>query len=315
MIVGRATEKEELDRLLESAHGGHSGRLLLIGDPGIGTSTLMTWLEHRATGRGLIVISLHGHDLDRGPDLLDRLARSAEAGSTVLTVDDAHLASPAALTRLADAADRLTDLPLTLAIAARTVPEVTRRLAAWPILRVGPLSTEDSVSLLEHTLGPDVSAVVLFRLADALEGNALALEQVPRLLTLDQLAGRAPLPDRMPVPPALDLAWGSVLEILPVRVQMAALDLAIGGPRRDLLAALGRDAGWTDADLSALVDAGLAVDTPGGPPGFAHVVVRDVILGRASAIDLRQRHRRAAALGIDLCLPRERSSPTSRAES
>ncbi len=90
----------------------------------------------------------------------------------------------------------------------------------------------------------------------------------------------------MPVSPALDLAWGTALEHLPVTVRMAALDLAIAGPRRDLLAALGRDAGWTDADLSALVDAGLAVETPGGPPGFAHAVVRDVVLGRASAVDL-----------------------------
>ena len=303
MIVGRSTEKEELDRLLESAYGGLSGRLLLVGDPGIGTSTLLTWLEHRACKRGLIVTSIHGADLDQCPDLLDRLAASCASGPTVLTVDDAHQAGPIALSRLRDASERLADLPLTLVAAARSVTEVTRRLASWPRLHVGPLSAVESVALLEQTLGLDASPVVLFRLADALEGNALALEQVPRLLTPDQLAGRAPLPDRLPVSPALDLAWGTALEHLPVTVRAAALDLAVAGPRRDLLAALARDAGWTDADLSALVDAGLAVETPGGPPSFAHAVVRDVVLGRALAVDLRQRHRRAADLGIVLHLP------------
>ena len=55
MIVGRSTELEELDRLLDSAVTGGSGRMLVVGDPGLGTTTLLTVVAQRARRRGVRV--------------------------------------------------------------------------------------------------------------------------------------------------------------------------------------------------------------------------------------------------------------------
>ncbi len=54
--MGRSTELDELDRLLGSAVTGDSGRVLLVGDPGLGTTTLLTAVAQRARRRGVRAI-------------------------------------------------------------------------------------------------------------------------------------------------------------------------------------------------------------------------------------------------------------------
>ncbi|MCB9012241.1 MAG: AAA family ATPase, partial [Actinobacteria bacterium] len=41
MFVGRAAERAEIDRILAGAHGGRSGTVLLVGDPGVGKTALL----------------------------------------------------------------------------------------------------------------------------------------------------------------------------------------------------------------------------------------------------------------------------------
>ena len=42
-LVGRQAEREALDRLLEAAHGGHGGALVLHGEPGVGKTALLDY--------------------------------------------------------------------------------------------------------------------------------------------------------------------------------------------------------------------------------------------------------------------------------
>ncbi|WP_182263085.1 helix-turn-helix transcriptional regulator [Rhodococcus sp. UFZ-B548] len=53
MLLGRTTECQILDRLLNEARSGHSGALVLHGDPGIGKTALLDYLAQRASECGV----------------------------------------------------------------------------------------------------------------------------------------------------------------------------------------------------------------------------------------------------------------------
>ncbi len=299
MIVGRSTELEELDRLLESAVTGNSGRILVVGDPGMGTTALLATFAMRAKRRGASVTTApvtSAGDLRGGRLMADR-------SPVAVLLDDGEDADPAQLADLVLLADELATRPSLVVVASRPASPIRRSLAAWPRLLLGSLTTDDAVAILRDELGAEVPSGVVYRLAEALDGNPLALREVPHLLTVDQRSGRAPLPVHLPVPAALDVAWGHVVEELSAGARAAAIDLAIVGPRHDLLAAMSDDAGWNHADLAAVVDAGLAVTTSDVTPEFVHAVVRDVVLHRTPATTVQERHARAASLASALSLP------------
>lgn len=50
MLLDRRTERQALDRLLENVRRGHSGVLVLRGDPGVGKSALLEYLVEQASG-------------------------------------------------------------------------------------------------------------------------------------------------------------------------------------------------------------------------------------------------------------------------
>ena len=299
MIVGRSTELEELDRLLGSAVTGDSGRILLVGDPGMGCTALMAAFAHRARGRGVDVIQSSARSV-ADPLLADR---SPEPMALAVLLDDGEDADDAHVAGMLRLADHLATRPALLVVAVQPPVAVMPALALWPRLVLGPLAAGDAVEILREELGDEAAPDVLHGLAEQLGGNPLALHEVPRLLTAEQRAGRVPLPVHLPVPPALDRAWGRVIDALPPSARAAASDLAIVGPRADLLAAMGQDAGWSHGDLATVVDAGLAIATTDVAPSVVNDIVRDVILQRATATVVQARHTRAAALATALGLP------------
>lgn len=299
--MGRTTEREELERLLESANGGHGGRLLLLGDAGMGTSHLLAWVVERAHAQGVPTAALPATDLPPDADDLEACLTGSEA--TLVAVDDAHRGCAATMLSLDTAAARPGVRDRTIVVAARTGSPAARALADWPVLMIGPLSTDESARLLELTLDRAHSPAVLYRLADAVGGSPLALRHVPDLLTAEQLTGHRPLPTYLPMPAPIDQTWGCILEALPASARRAAVDLVVSGPRLDLLAAMRIDADWSDDDLAALADAGLVQQPTGRAPDVTHPVVRHVIAARTPTTALRARHRRAADLGPGLGLP------------
>ena len=130
-------------------------------------------------------------------------------------------------------------------------------------MTLAPLDMTDAVTILRGEMGSDAPAAVAYRLAEQLDGNPLALHEVPHLLRRAAV-GSAPLPAHLPVPPALDRAWGRMIDGLAPAARAAAVDLAIAGTRADLLAAMGQDSGWHHADLAAVIDAGVGRDDPRG---------------------------------------------------
>jgi ATPase subunit of ABC transporter with duplicated ATPase domains len=49
-LIGRGRERELLDRLLAEVRGGESRALVICGEPGIGKSTLLTYVAEQAVG-------------------------------------------------------------------------------------------------------------------------------------------------------------------------------------------------------------------------------------------------------------------------
>ena len=299
MIVGRSAELEDLDRLLESAVTGGSGRALVVGDPGLGTSSLLAVVAQRAGRRGVRVMRSAAV---RAGDLLQGALPPSPSPVAVL-LDDGHDVDAAQLADILRLADELASRPSLVVVGSRPVSDVLQGLARWPRIVLPPLAMSNAVAILQDELGPEAPPEIVYRIAEQLDGNPLALHQVPHLLTADQRTGRAPLPAHLPVPPELDRAWGRVIDSLSPAARAAAVDLAIVGPRADLLAVMGQDNGWSHADLAAVVDAGVAVTTTDVAPTFVHAVVRDVVVHRTPAATVQARHAKAAAVATSLALP------------
>ncbi len=144
---------------------------------------------------------------------------------------------------------------------------------------------------------------MLAALAQTLQGHPLALTQVTELLTADQFAGRVPLPDQLPVTPALAAAWSGGLDRLPEPSRLALLCLAVAGSNPVLLTALLTASGCAAADLDEAVRGRLVVVHTGATPQFAHPMVREVVLDTSPAYLVRAVHERAATAAGQLGLP------------
>lgn len=328
MLVGRAGELGRLDALAASAAAGAGGRLVLVGQPGMGKSALLGALERQARRRHVPVLPARAAEGGAGRSLLVDLLESgtrpgpgaaepgqpavrtaheillglARAGPVVLLIDDAHLADPTSLRALHAASERLGPSPVAMALATPPNTAAAALFPDWPHLAVGPLDREAALVVLRAALGPRESSPILDQIAATLHDHPLLLESATRLLTTDQVAGRAPLPDPVPVPDALVAAWAPILDRLGKPAQIALLDLAISGGRIDLLTTMADSREALTRGLDEAVQAGLVVLTPHGPARFGTAVLRDVVHARAPAALRREAHRRASRAALTLGL-------------
>ena len=216
------------------------GAILLRGDPGIGKSALLADAAAVAAERGARVLRGSGaraerempfaalHQLLRS--LLDRAhgelraalaARPTDArermaaalglldllaGEAPLTllVDDAHLLDDASAEALAFAARRLGEGPVAMLLAARGGGPPS--LAALASLRLAGLDAEAARAVVADR-APDIAGTVRDAIVAASQGTPLALVELPATLTPGQRAGREPLPEPLPVGPAVAAAF------------------------------------------------------------------------------------------------------------
>ena len=239
MLHGRRRECAAIDELLAAAGRGRSGVLVLRGEAGIGKSALLGYASERAAGmrilRGTGIESeaefpfAAVHQLIRpvaglideiperlaaalrgafglGPaagqdrflislGVLSVLAEAAEERPLLCLIDDAHWLDGASAGALTFAARRLESEGVVLLFAARDgfagdgLPEL-------PLTGLDPAAAG---ALLTERSGVELSARVRESLVLNTAGNPLALLELPGSLSAEQLAGRAPLPERLPV--------------------------------------------------------------------------------------------------------------------
>jgi DNA-binding CsgD family transcriptional regulator/tetratricopeptide (TPR) repeat protein len=334
VLVGRERECALVDDLLTAARDGHGGTLVLRGEAGIGKSALLSYAAERATGmrvlRGAGIESESEfpfaavHQLLRPvPEhveaiparqkaallaafglgqavpadrflislaVLNVLAETAAVGPVLCLVDDAHWLDGASADALAFAARRIDAEGIVLLFATRD-----ERFAApgLPELTLIGLAPDEAGQLLtaRATVSPEVQA----RLVADTMGNPLALAELAAALPADQLAGRTPLPDRLP---AAGRLFDDRIQLLPTGTRTMLLVAAADGTG-ELRVVLGAaEVLGIGADALDLAEAAglLMVDSP--TVAFRHPLVRSAVY-QSATFQQRQAVERALAEALD----------------
>ncbi|MFL6124690.1 ATP-binding protein [Actinophytocola sp.] len=235
-VRGRDDELGRLRELLEAACDGRGAGVVVLGEAGMGKTALLdavvagagtvTTLAARGVPaeRDLLFGGLHRllspvaarfeelpealRDAVRGSadglplrcGVYELLCRLATTRPILCWVDDAQWLDTPSLQVLGFAARRLAGQRVLLVLAAR--PELVRpacdAVAGVERLWLPPLRDDACEQLLRDRIDRDVPAGLRAALRDLAGGNPLDLVTLAGSLTLDQLAGRAPLPDELP---------------------------------------------------------------------------------------------------------------------
>ena len=225
-----------------------------------------------------------------GLAVLSLLSDAAEARPLLCVVDDAQWLDQASALTLAFVARRLLAEPVGLAFAAREPGPELQRVAA---LEVPGLRNGDARALLRSAVRFKLDEGVRDRIIAEMRGNPLALLELPRGLTMTQLAGSFGLP-------ATQALTGRIQESFVRRVSAVSDDarrlllLAAAEPVGDpllLLRAseqLGIMVSAVDAETDGLLTLSQRVT-------FRHPLVRTAVYGTAPVQERRAVHLALAA--------------------
>jgi DNA-binding CsgD family transcriptional regulator len=212
---------------------------------------------------GLVDRQLNRFHIELGA--LSLLAEAAKQQPVLGLVDDAQWLDRASADALVFVARRLRTEPVLLVAAS---DDGARRFSApeLPELVLGGLDPVAARQLLgDVTRQQDVAATVCDWLIEQTEGNPLALLELPASLTVEQLAGRVPLPAWLPLSARLQQALLVRVRRLPEATQAL------------LLVASAEDTGELTVILAAARNLGLAAEElePAEREGLVQIVVSE----------------------------------------
>src|SRR5690349_9676280 len=172
-------------------------------------------------------------------------AGPAGAGLVCL-VDDAQWLDDQSADALRFVARRLDRDQIGLVVATRDTPPSRFARDPWPRIDLAGLAPDGLTELLSQRTAA-VSPPVRARLLDYAGGNPLALLEIAGALTADELAGRRPLPDPLPLSPGLEKAFLEQVRRLSPEAQQLLLVVACAqGDSWDDVRAAARDLGLPD---------------------------------------------------------------------
>ncbi|WP_051799677.1 helix-turn-helix transcriptional regulator [Catenuloplanes japonicus] len=226
-----------------------------------------------------------------GMAVLTLLAEAAAAQPLLCIVDDAHWLDRASAEVLAFVARRLHAEGVGLLFATR--PPVPGVLDGLPVLTVAGMPSDDAGSLLAAGITGRIDGAVAARIVDGTGGNPLALVELARALTAEQLSGAAPLPRPLPVGTLLETHYQRQIAALPDDTRALLLLVSATPPEEPALlwraaAHLGIAADHVDPALSA----GILTDTL----DFRHPLIRSATYRGGSAAGRRRVHAALAAV-------------------
>ncbi|AKS36229.1 LuxR family transcriptional regulator [Mycolicibacterium goodii] len=230
-----------------------------------------------------------------GLAVLNLLSYAAEERPLLCLVDDEQWLDRASAQVLAFVARRLVAESVGLVFAAR-VP--TDALAGLPALVVNGLRGTDARVLLESALVGPIDPRIRDQIIAETGGNPLALLELPRGLSAEQLAGGFGLPEAVRLSGDVEAAFRARIDTLPAESARLLL-VAAADPTGDV-ALMWRAAGLLGLDVEAaapVVDAELASFT--SRVRFRHPLVRSAAYRSAVPADRRDVHRALAAATDD----------------
>jgi hypothetical protein len=240
-----------------------------------------------------------------GLAVLGLLSEMAGERPLVCLVDDAQWLDSASTQVLAFVARRLDAESVGLVFGTRAPGG---DLAGLPELAVGGLGQDDARALLDSVLAGPLDERVRDQMVAETRGNPLALLELPRGLTVAELAGGFGFPGALPLPARIEQSFRRRVAAIPAETRRLLL-LAAADPAGDpvlVWRAAGR-LGIGAAAARPAAEAGLAEF--GSRVRFRHPLVRSAAYRSASAPQRQEVHR-ALAEAIDrrwTCWPGQKS--------
>ena len=164
------------------------------------------------------------------------------------------------------------------------------RTRGIPELELGGLDAEAAAALLDDAdvrVSPEVAA----ELVAATGGNPLALLDLPRRLSGEQLQGAEPLPHPMPVDESLENVFAAQARSLSEEARRALVLAATADTRA--MRVITRTGSTTTADFEECEDAGL-LRIEDGIVTFVHPLMRSAAYQQATAAERRAAHQALA---------------------
>ena len=226
---------------------------------------------------------------------LTLLAEVAEEDPVLAVVDDAQWLDDASAGALLFAARRLQDERVALLFAARNGDAREFEAPDVPSISLTGLAGADAAALLKQAAGggggvSEIDSSVCDQLVTDTGGNPLALVELARLLTADQLTGKVPLPAALPLTEGVERAFLDRYRRLSKRGQEFLLVVAADDTTR---LAVVRDAaerlGVDDAAMDEVERAGL-LRVEGDHVLLYHPLVRSAIYRAATSAQRRAAH-------------------------
>ena len=222
------------------------------------------------------------------------LAEIAQAGPTLLLIDDAHWLDQESIDALAFAARRLGDEGVGLVVGYRKDHPVMA-FAGFPALDVDGLAATESMDLLRRVVTRRLEPRISDQIITATGGNPLAIIDLAQELSTHQLVGLTLLPEPLPIGSHLQSHYLRQTQAFPADVQTWLL-LAAAEPTGDpaqvaaAAAVLGIDVHAADlAEAANLVTIGSRIE-------FRHPLVRSAIYTGAAGGDRRRVHNALGAV-------------------
>ncbi len=231
--------------------------------------------------------------------MLSLLAAAAEERPYLVVADDVHWLDDASRDALIFTARRLGAEGVVLLCAARVggsaSDPVLEAFAGVDALAVSGLDDATASELLRREARHRVADDVASDLVATAHGNPLALTEIPRGLSPDQLAGREPLTGPVPAGERIEQAFALQLADLPQPTREALLIAsAMQTGRHDLFVAALAARGLPADALDPAISAGLiAID---GRVDFFHPLLRSAIYHAADPVQRRSVHATLADL-------------------
>ena len=235
---------------------------------------------------------------------LSLLAAAADDLPILLSIDDVGWLDVDSQEALGFVLRRLEHEPIVCLLAAGDRESGPLGPARLPSFELTGLSVEAGMRLLRTEASVPVPDHVAGMLVSACAGNPLALQNLPLLLTPRQLAGQDPLPQPLPVPDPIRVAFGQRLGGLPGSTLQALLLLAAADPEDiDAVRTAAAERGLGNEWIDEAVTAGLVV-TWASSLQFSHPLLRAVVLGEADPGHVREAH---ATLAMHVSHPERRA--------
>lgn len=239
-----------------------------------------------------------------GAAVLSVLGEAGGSGGLVCIVDDVQWCDRASVHAMLFAFRRMTREGVAVVLGARPHADDVALYHGLQTLDLAGLDEEGVAKLLRDRSGTQPARSVVDRLSELTRGHPLSLVEITRLLSVQQLEGRSPLPDPLPLSTNLRRIFLQQVQRLTPAAQLALVVAALDSSgRMSLLVPALEELGLSDEAIIEAEESGLLVIGPNQHVSFVHPLVRTAVAADAGPAKRRTVHH---ALASVLSSPAER---------